>query len=60
MAVVKACDVKVNASVQINNLCMNSRQLSNGAVGRQFQQLPPPRSAFNFLDTNCILALAKK
>ena len=41
MAVVKACDVKVNASVQINNLCMNSRQLSNGAVGRQFQQLPP-------------------
>ena len=42
MAVVKACDVKVNASVQINNLCMNSRQLSNGVVGRQFQQLPPP------------------
>ena len=49
MAVVKACDVKVNASVQINNLCMNSRQLSNGAVGRQFQQLPPPDQLLIFL-----------
>ena len=60
MAVVKACDVKVNASVQNQSFVYKLETIIKWCSWSSIPATPPPRSAFNFLDTNCILAWAKK